>query len=236
MKKINTIVLKMVLITLLSDVVYANNNKEGEYAYSPFKNGSISIASYFNSQNAPSVYVSTQCSKDKKPVCWPVIRNQARKILAKYGQKDSVGTVASGRYQNIAYLYYSRTYKRGKKYYTSYYFIDQNGRNYKTPNVARKPISRNITKDAKVLDVTAMGIYLNGNSILSSTIPLTQAVIENNLNGTQSIVAITNTNEILISNTKRWINTNVLLSRKGDRKGILSVYPNNNSEIIYLVE
>ena len=233
------ILLKMLVVILavglLVTSMEASSNENDEYSYSKFTTGGSSTNNYFSQNNAPYVYTSTRCSKGKNPICWPIIITNTGKELANYGSKDSVGTVASGRYKDIAYLYYSHSYKRGKEYYTDYYFTDQTGKKYNTPDVANGSLSRNITKDAKVLDVTSNGIYLNNKLILDSTFKLTHAKIQNNLKGLQSIVAVTNTNAIVVSNTKKWITSKISLTTHGDRMGILSVYPKNNSVVVYSI-
>jgi len=226
----------IIFIIILSTSLYASQIM-GEYQYNEFKEGSVSTSGFFSEKGAPYVYVSSQCrGKGKNRRCWPVIRNQTKKILASYGTKDGVGGISSGRYQNIAYLYYSHTYKRGKDYYTDYYLMDDNGRKHSTPSRhASGSFDSIITKNKKLLQVSKSGVYINGQTILNSPTELTHAKISNNLRGDISIVAIDVDHHIQITNTKEWKDTNALLARKGDRSGVLSVYPKNSNEIIYSV-
>lgn len=228
---------KKVLLSLSLCVAIGTqaNAVDGEYQFSEFQQGGKSLYGYFNTQGAPDVRSSSRCTKGKNAYCWPVIENGNGKVLASYGRKDSVGTIANGRYKNKAYLYYSHSYKRGKKYYTDYYFVDQNGKRYDKPATASNSLSRKITVNRNILDVTNKGLYLNNREILSSNEELTHAKITNNLNGNLSVIAVTNKDKIYLSNTKKWKDTDLKVAKKGDRLGILSSYPNNDSEIVYSI-
>jgi len=225
----------LLLFSLCAGIYTLANGIEGEYQFAKFKQGYKSLNSHYDSQGVPNVKTSKRCTKGKNSYCWPVIQNEKGKVLVSYGRNDSVGIVSSARYKNQAYLYYSHSYKVGKKYYTDYYFIDQNGKKYDKPATASNSLSRKITKNRDVLDVTGNGIYLNNKIVLSSTEKLTHAKITNNLSGDQSVIAVTNEGKIYVSNTKVWKDTQLKVTKKGDRVGILSSFPSNENEIVYSI-
>ena len=225
--------MKFFLSVLLVVFAFA---KEGEYLFkdSEININSMSLNSFFTKKGAPYVYTSSKCSKGQKPVCWPVIKNNEGRTLRSYGTKDSVGTIMNGRYKNIAYLLYSHTYKAGKNYKTDYYLIDNKGNTYNIPNYI-SALDSIITKDVNILQIAQDGVYLNGNKKVQSPFKLVQAKIGNNLEGDISIIAIDDKNEIITSNTNKFINTTAKLTAHGDRGGILSTYPVNNSLAVWSV-
>jgi hypothetical protein len=236
-KKGNTYMKKvLLLLTILGVVSFASEKPNTtEYSFSKFDANYSSKDSFFSSNGVPDIYISTECSgKGKNRKCWPVIIGGG-KTLKSYGQKDSVSMVAKGRYKDIAYLYYSHSYSRGKKTYTDYYFIDHTAKSYPKKGVKNGSLARNITRDAKVLDVTKYGIFLNGAKIVSSHSKLAYAKITNNLKGDQAIIAIDTKSKIYISDTKAFIDTKAKLASRGDRMGVLSVYPKDSSNIVYTV-
>jgi len=124
------------------------------------KNERASKSSYFNRLGMPNVYVSSQCPN--KGDCWPVIRNQDGRVLRSYSSSDSLGTISSGRYKNVAYLYYSYTYGSKKDRHTKYYLIDQNSKEYNIPSTM---YGYNLDS---IIEVGENGVYKNGNEILTN--------------------------------------------------------------------
>ena len=162
---------RLLIPTLLLTTIYAN-----EYSFVPSTQAYHSTNSYFNSLGMPNVSVGSRCPK--KGDCWPVVEDQNGKVLRSYGTNHSVGTVSTGRYQNIAYLYYYDSYKSGKKTITNYYMLDQNGNSYDTPRGSRG-FDSIITHNRQLLSVGAQGVYKAGTLISASKINLTHGRINN---------------------------------------------------------
>ena len=133
---------------------------------------------------------------------------------------DDVGTIATGRYNGVAYLYYSYTYGPKKNRTTKYYLIDQNHKTYDTPGGSRGMASV-ISKNRDHISVNRFGVYKNGTQILSNE-RLEVATISNNHNGDIAIAAVLElSDEVIVTNLSEWKSTNIMLSKHGDRKGII---------------
>ncbi len=198
-----------------------------EFTLGKITNGKVSKVSYFNRIGVPNVYVSTQCPK--KGDCWDVIRNTQGKVIQSFSTSDSVGTIGAGRYKERAYLYYSYTYGPQKDRKTKYYLIDENLKQYKIPP-HRGSVSI-ITKDRDFIQVSTYGVYKNNELILSND-AIELSSIANNPNGDIAIAALLkSSSEVIVSNLKEWKSTNVVLSKHGDRTGILSVYPKDKDNV-----
>lgn len=207
-------------------------SSEDEFVVGNISSFETSKYSYFNSLNMPNVYVGTQC-KDKcsgSGCCWSVIRNQSGKTIRTFSSKDSVGTIASGRYEDIAYLLYSRTYGSGKNRKTKYYLVDHKNREYDVPS-GSTGMTNIITKDRELVSIKSDGVYKNGVKVLSSD-TIEVASISNNPQGDIAAIAVLDlSDEVIVTDLTKWINTNILLSVTGDKDGVLSVYPKNKKEL-----
>ena len=224
----------LLIISFLLVGLYADESQKqkDEYVLGKIDRGKKSQSAYFNELRLPAVYVSTQCPKKGK--CWPVIRNQDGKILDSYSTSASLSELSHGRYNGIAYLYYSYTHGSGKNRVTNYYLIDQNLKKYPTPN-GGTGIDSIITKDAKLLTLGHNGVYKDGTQILQSQ-PIQDGVVSNNPDGDIAVVALLElSNEIMVTNLSKWKSTNVVLTKHGDRNGILSVYPKDKNNIYMAV-
>jgi hypothetical protein len=205
---------------------------EDEFVVGEVSRGETSKHSYFNARNMPNVYVGTQCREkcSGTDCCWSVIRNQNGNIIRSFSSSDNVATVANGRYEGVAYLYYAHTYGSGKNRKTKYYLVDQNHRKYNTPPGSTGMVNL-ITKERELVSVMSDGVYKNGTKILHSE-AIEIASISNNPQGDIAIVAVLELSDaVRVTDLSRWLNTNIVLSATGDRDGILSVYPKNSNEI-----
>jgi hypothetical protein len=194
--------------------------------------GGTSKSSYFNSLNMPDVYVSTECKKkcSGDGCCWRVIRNQTGNIIRSFSSSDSVDAVSNGRYKDMAYLLYARTYGPDKDRKTKYYLVDQNHKQYDVP-AGSSGMANIISKNRELISVHKDGVYKNGTQILSND-AIETATISNNPNGNIAIAAALElSDEVIVSNLTKWVNTGIVLAKHGDRTGILSVYPESKNDI-----
>jgi len=211
----------LVIFVLIISLYAEDTTNLEEFTLGKIVNGKVSKEAYFNRIGLPNVYVSSQCPKKGK--CWPVIRNTQGKVIKSYSTSDSVGTVSSGRYKGIAYLLYSYTYGPKKNRVTKYYLVDQNLKQYDVPN-GSGGLSL-ISKDRDLISVSKFGVYKNGVQILNNE-EIDVAAISNNPQGDIAIAAVLKvSDEIIVTNLSEWKSSNIVLSKHGDRKGIISVYP-----------
>ncbi len=223
-------IVSLFIMSLFADAT--TQNKKDEYVLGTIHHGKKSKSAYFNRLGLPAVYVSYQCPK--KGDCWPVIRNQHGKILRSYSTSDSLSQLSHGRYNGVAYLYYSHTHGPSKRRVTDYYLIDQNLKKYPTPN-GGIGITSIITKDAKLVALWHDGVYKDGELLLKSQ-PIVDGVISNNPEGDIAVAALLDfTNEIMVTNLSKWKSSNVMLAKYGDRNGILSVYPKDKDNLYIAV-
>jgi hypothetical protein len=223
---------KIILVYIFSvSLLFGLNNDNNNHNITQWSNGDQGINRYFNKLNIPNIYITNKCNK-KGDVCWPIIKNQDNKILKQFGSKDSISHISGGRYENIAYLYFSRTYKSGKEVYTNYYMLDNNGKKYKIPycSNSKNILDSIITKDAKCITVNKDGL----NILPYKSQNILYAKISNNPNGDISIIAINDKNKIILSNGSSFYEIdNNQLSSRGDRKNIISSYPINSNQHIF---
>ena len=202
---------------------------DGEWSYDDIKDASTSVDQYFDNQDAPDVYVDIECPENGNGECWSVIKNQKDRIFHKYSPDYSVVTIAKGRYNNIAYLFYG-VYTSKHSYY---YLIDNNGKSYAYDHPGNNYFDIIINKEGKFITVKSDGIYKNGYKILPSKMILEDGVIQNNLNGDIAVIARTKANNIITSNTKAWSISKNRVTSHGDKKEILSVFPKDSNSLVY---
>ncbi len=215
-----------VLWLFIINLLYAN---EGEWSFSTIQNTNNSLQKYFDNAQAPDVYTDYECPKKGNGDCWPVIRDGSGKVIESFGSKASLSTLADGRYKDIAYLYYSVTY--GKN--TSYHLIDNRGRSYSDPSLPHDGFDARITKDRHVISITPKGIYHDNSLLLSAPAELEDGEVQNNLQGDIAVIARTEADEVITSNTKAWSISKTMLVHNGDKENILSVFPRNATTLVY---
>ena len=210
------------MIGLFADEV---NTEKEEFVLGKIYNQTVSRNAYFNEIGSPNISVGTRCPKEGD--CWSVLENQNGEVLKSFSTSDSVSTLAKGRYSKIAYLYYSYSYGSGKDSKTEYHLVDNKLKNYDLPSGS----GTLITKERDLIGVESTGIYKNGKKILSTKM-INVSAIANNPQGDIAIaVVLKATDEILVTNLTHWVNTNIVLSKHGDRSGILDVYPQDKNNV-----
>ncbi len=199
--------------------------KEGEYAFVAPQIGDKSYQQYLNELEAPLVFNSRHCPNNNGK-CWPVIKNGEGEILKSYRREASVTRLASGRYKNQAYLYYSVSYKSGNKTITNYYVTNDKGRTQTIEQAhASGSLDRIVNADGKVLTITKAGLVVDGRVVLAVTSPLRYAKFGSDPQGKLAMIGIDQGGFIHVSDMKSWLDTGEQLARRGDRNGVLSVYP-----------
>jgi hypothetical protein len=207
-----------------------------EYAIEPPLDGSMSTRQYFGSQKLPNVYVTTQCPKKGKGDCWKVIVNHKGKTLKSFSPKDTVSTIASGRYRKFATALIKRSWKCGDKYCTKQFLINDKGKKTtfsKDYRLEDKALAHIISKQNALIVLTTSSIVTvaKDGAIVDTTpapVKLTQGILRNNPDGEISAIAVAN-DQIVFSNRKKWVVAEQVLSKHGDRQKILGVYPDTEN-------
>ncbi len=223
--------IKMIfLVFIVSISLYGVETDEGEYSISDLKSGGMSLDSYYDTLAIPDLYVGTKCYKDcKKNCCYSVLRARGGKVLRSYSTSDSVGEVARSRYKDKSYLMYSYTHGPEKDRVTDMILVDNKLKEYPIDGYISGSYDREISLDAKIIDVARGGIYVNGNHILTDT-NFESAAVENDYKGNIGVVGVNDKiRSLFVSNLKEMKMANITLASRSDKKGILAVYPSDES-------
>jgi len=204
---------------------------EDEHTLFNFSSGGLSADGYFDTKKIPNVRISSRrYPKCEKNCTYPVIEDANRQVLRRYSVNSSLYAIASGRYENVAYLQYKESYDCGDKTCYKNYLVDQNGRGYST--LRRKGgYDARISRDRHLYEVGAKGIYRDGIKILSAPFELEHARMGNNPKGDMAAIAIDEHDDVYVTNLKTWHQSQVHLSSHGDRSGVLAIYPKDKNEL-----
>jgi hypothetical protein len=229
---LNSTLMKKMIILVGLFFIFPTLSLAEEYAISPPLEGSMSTRQYFDSQKLPNVYVTTKCPK--KGDCWKVIVNHKGKTLKSFGSKETVSTIASGRYRNFATALIKRSWKCGDKYCTEQFLINDKGKKTTfSKDYHDKALASLISKQNTLIMLTSSSIVTvtKEGTILDTTpapVKLTQGILRNNPDGEISAIAVAN-DQIVISNRKKWVVVEQILTKHGDREKILGVYPDTEN-------
>lgn len=221
--------LALLLLAFYIPTSSAKTNANGEYAFVAKQANGQTYDQYLTSIGAPSVTSGLQCPKQGKGDCWPVIKNNQNRVLKSFATSSRVTPISTGRYKNIAYLYFSEAYPSGDKTLYNYYLIDNRGKLRKTSRLDIGALATRVSSKGEILVVRANGIYKDGKQILSAAAKTLEfAQLGSNPEGKLAVIGIDIYGEVHVSDLNRWLATDVQLTRKGDRKGVLSIYPAAN--------
>lgn len=199
----------------------------GEYTLVKKHVGGQTYDQFLDSISAPVVSIEQSCSK--QAMCWPVIQNEQGEILKRFSRNTTLSAKANGRYTDRAYLYFSESYRSGDKTQVRYYVMDNQGRTRQLDKQVGGSLASTVNRQGQVVAVSPSGIYLDG-QIEQQTIPagLKYAEFGANPEGQLALVGVDSAGFIHLSDLQNWLATDEQLNRKGDRKGVLSVYPAGN--------
>lgn len=199
----------------------------GEYTLVKKHVGSRSYNHFLDNISAPIVSIDRVCSK--QTICWPIIQNEEGEVLKRFSRNTTLSAKAQGRYTDRAYLYFSESYRSGGTTQVRYYVMDNEGRTRQFDNEVSGSLATTVNLEGQVVAVSPSGIYLDG-QIEQQTIPagLKYAEFGANPEGQLALVGVDTVGFIHLSDLQNWLATDEQLSRKGDRKGVLSIYPAGN--------
>ena len=209
---------------------------DDEHALFPVIKGGMTSNQYFNQQNIPNIYTTHRTKKNCKENCnYPVVVDANGNALRTYANGSSLGTIAYGRYENIAYLQYTHNYPCGEKSCSTTHLLDNTGQVYTPLQKSLSAYDRLISKDRKMYELKGGGIYINGIAKVKSNKLLVSGKLNNNPLGDITAVAIDKHDVICMSNMDTWWTSTIHLSEHGDRDDILAIYPKNHDELMVVV-
>ncbi len=209
-----------------------------EILLSDLQAGKRSYSQYLNSQGVPSLRASTTCNKDASR-CWPIILNEKKETLIAYNHEDILIPLASGRYSNTAYMLYSfEPSDCSKPSCVQYHLIDSHNKR-STFSVPRDLLRKKRHLDARITADGNLALLTRDKFIITNKLgevlnttqspqKLSHGKLSNDVNGAIAFIAVTVDHEVLLGDIEQFNSTHFYLSRRGDRRGILSVYPDKN--------
>ena len=187
------------------------------YQLSQPLNGSYSTSRYFDELGLDNIKIIRVCKKNK---CIKNIVSRSKTLFRNIeANKTSVSIIAIGRYKNKAYALISESRKK-----TRYYLIDNNGQKKRYKHRITESLAKLINKDGKLVTVARSGILIDGQMLLASPNKLIRARIKNTPSGLISVTAVTDSNNVTVSNMEKWLSTRISLSVHGDIDNVANSY------------
>lgn len=209
-----------------------------EFSFVEPVQGKMYVDDYFNTLGMPDLEYGEICGGQPEK-CSYYIKNQDGIYLEEYHEDENnkLSFYGKARYRENAYLFVKRSYRVGDLSDKEYYLIDQYGdKLYFNVSLPWKKLAVFPLINKNILVVTKESVieYSPEGEVLK--IPLPRSVefvyIGNSPDGFVSMIAVGD-NDIVFMNyrgekTQFIVDSNVL-STYGDRMGILSIYPENES-------
>lgn len=240
--------LLMFLIALCSSSVLASSdlvsNTITEYSYVPAVSGKQGYQHYLDELGAPKIRLVSGSSDDNKSH-WTEVVDENNRVIQRFSDKYRVSILGETRYQDKAMLLVKTRLKKckkttSKKCRKNYLF----GSNVKTPKLAER--TQNGSFDSAILENSNL-MYLGPNGLLiqnvqdgtSKTIPtpfeITDGTIGTDIYGNWLAVAVSDDGEVLVADENGWDVPDLALSAHGDRRGVLSIYPQERGIALIVV-
>lgn len=223
--------IKFFILILLA---FSSSLSAQEFSYVKENSSTTSYSRYLSQLGIPRVALQRQCTKNKK-TCWMTVINQNGNKIKTFSSSDSVSSQASGRYNKVAYLLVSRSYRCGDKTCTQKLLINNKGSINDIGDVPwkKKPLATRIGKNKTLyaLSHSAIITQLIGRtaSILNSPETILSGEIGYNTDGTISAICIADSGKIYWTDGQQWKQLTTSLAAHGDRIGVAAIYPKNNN-------
>jgi len=223
---------------------------DGEYSFVPMREGTRPLEHYYDQAGIPNISSASKCSGEgDSRRCWPVIVNQRGDVLQRGSGKDILSISATGRYRDQAYglvlsgQKYAIMDDHGdtERFRSDYREVIEGGRRLvKGFRKDREILDTIVDKNGRIIALTSKNIVSVSRDgsvtpLLSSTQRLTHGKLQNNADGAIAAIAVTVTDQILISNLQQWIITDLTLNKHGDQEKIFGVYPDSQQEVYGVV-
>ena len=220
----------MFLILLLALLGFSYS---GEYALVPPQEGSYTVERFFDEMGLPDIREKTECSPNSE-VCYKSIVNGEGRVLAgPYNTKyNDVNIEGRSRFRDRALALVRRHHRKGENSYTEYFLVDDRGHrvrygNFFSGSLLTKPLPNGnvlVVRSDSITEYSPSGKVLH----LSTPLKVEYAHAGNNPEGLVSLVAIGG-NDLLFmeysGEESRFLIDPQALTKRGDRLGVLSIYP-----------
>ena len=156
-------------------------------------------------------------------------------VLVSYAASDTLYTQAKGRYQNVAYLQYTRSYPCGDKTCSETILRNDQNQELRVGSVRYGAYDALIGKDGSLYEVKSSGLYRNAYKLLTPSYRLEEARLANNPQGDIAMVGIDEQNRVVVGTEKALLQSDVVLAEHGDRDGVLAIYPKTSERLYFAV-
>jgi len=220
----------LLLIILLAFLGFSS---AGEYYLVPPEEGSYTTQEFFNRLGLPNITTKLECINNSE-VCYKYIVNDRGKVLAgPYNTKyNSVSIEGVSRFKDKALALVSRHYRSERNSYTEYFLLDDSGHrvtygDFFGVGIFVKPL---LNGNVLVVGRNSITEYSPEGRVLSLGTPLQleYAHVGNNPSGVVSVIAIGG-NDLLFTEYNGVESVFLIdrraLTKRGDRAGILHIYP-----------
>jgi len=204
-----------------------------EYSFTPAKDGKNTRSL----SGTPHLSLKTECEKRKnkkaEPKCTKTLVNQNGDEFFKYRTSThSVSLDLLTRYKENAFALINISETRENGTNTSFIVDDKNKR-YTYLGAASDAHKKIISANGEIISIAEQGIYQHSQKSLDAPENLVEADLTHNIEGEISSIAIGQSGKIYTSDTKRWMDTGVILSERGDRLGVIASFPDPENDNIY---
>ena len=205
-----------------------------EFSFVEPKKGKFYVDDYFNRLGLPDIRTDMECPREADYCLIYFVNHRGRIIAGPYNTKtESVDILGKASYRGKAIAFVERTYKVGDRSYTQIFLLYHDGtKRFFKAGLPEGYVEVKPLPNGNVFVVAKTHIYelSPGGVVFSMPLPreVEYAYIGNNPYGAVSAVAVGGNDLLFISYdrkaTKFVLDTNALTTR-GDRLGVLSIYP-----------
>ncbi|WP_457600690.1 hypothetical protein [Hydrogenivirga sp.] len=204
-----------------------------EFSFVPPERGSYSTEEYFDEIGLPDIKLKVDCPRNSKVCYLSLINDRGHLLVGPYSDKyNSLRIEGKSRFRGRALAFVSRSYRSGDRAYTEYFLINDAGRRVDYGDILNGAIEVKPLPDGNVLVVSSSDLteYSPDGAVFTLQLPLRleYAYAGNNPTGLVAVVGAGG-NDLLfveyLGERSRFLIDHGALTRRGDRLGILSIYP-----------
>lgn len=204
-----------------------------EFAPLGIESASVSLDSYYSSLYVPALEMDEECEENEdgeNENCDSILRDNGGDDLKRF---NSASLMGQSRYRNSAYGFVKEIYDCGiLSVCSNFHIFNNQGENWPFQGEWNESdyLDLAVKQDRTLVVVSPDGIKHispSGDVLLDVPVPRTlkQATLQTDLDGNLAAIAIDSQNTVWLSNGDTWSESTLTLTRTGDRKEILSVYP-----------
>lgn len=185
---------------------------------------------HYTERGVPNVVLETHCPENGD--CRSRVVNNQGTVLKTFSTESTVQSIARTRYWGKAYLLVKESYECDDSTCQRTIFFNNNG----TAKQVRPGWDQIKSLDVFITFKGNLGVLLpdgfhvwtqNGDHILETGAPesLTRGRIQADLNGSIAVIGVSSSNKVWLGDGESWKSTDLTLTKRGDRRGILTAYP-----------